>query len=187
MWALAPAGDRFAADTARFPGPPVDPQPRTRIVAASRSPQPSIGLDRGRRALGDVRAHECHGRRYEPVDIFRLQLPHLHERIHPAGEENFRLVDVPDPGDRRLVEQCVSNVGVAARADAPRGLLRREALRQRVRAELANLRRPFKHLRRCELGDRDVERNSLDVFRLQNDAHAVVGTTPSLVRTVDVP
>ena len=106
--------------------------------------------------LGDIRA-VSHRHRDETIDVGRRQIPHRRERIHPAGEEHFRLVDVADPGDGRLVQQCFCDLRVSARPDARRGLVGVEAFRQGVWPEIANLPLQFKRGRSCELRHRHVE------------------------------
>src|SRR5687768_16663703 len=107
MWPLPAAGNERSTAAARLAGAPADPQPRARIVAARRTAQAAIRLDRGGGTPADIRAHEADRGGDESLEILPREHPGRHKRIHPSGEQHLGLVDVADSSDRRLIEQRI--------------------------------------------------------------------------------
>src|SRR5688500_12759390 len=106
-------------------------------MPACRAAEAAIGFDGGGRALGRVGVPELHGYRYPPFHVRRRELIDLCERVDTAGEENLRLVDVPDAGDCRLIEQRIRDVHSGPSHDARDGFVGTEISGERIGPETA--------------------------------------------------
>src|SRR5689334_4279226 len=170
------AADRHPARRTRLPRAPVDPEARA-AERGPRTPDPRA----------QVRSHLLARGREQTREVGVRQRRDRGERIDPGGEQRLGLVDVPDAGDRGLVEDRFADGPVAESTQPADRLGLVEGRREDVGTEGREPRVPRELVSGDELDDGRLEADRRERVRLQHGTREVRRLPPALAGPVEAP
>jgi hypothetical protein len=109
------------------------------------------------------------------------------ERRHPAGKQRFGLVDVPNSGERMLVEQRIADLDVAEYIKPVDRGVEIELCRQQIWSEIAQAVGSIDLPRVEKFCGRDVKRDCLPGVGRDDDPHVMARSHPPLAGAIQVP
>ena len=175
--ALATDQDRCSAAPARSTRSPVHPQRLS-------SPRAARG---GARSAARVGLKETAGRPQRAEQLRIIEGTELRPRIQRLDERYFALVHIPDPGDRLLIQQHISELLAGSFAEAAQRLIGVEGTCEQVGPKSSQRSRSAQVRLGQELHSRSVEGDGDGFGRLDNGARLAERPAPALARAVSVP
>jgi hypothetical protein len=184
---LFAAFDTGAALAAGFAATFVDPEIFLAVGAAGGAAESGVRDDLVAGIVGDASLQIFPRGADEAGELDDAESGDFAERVYVAGEAEFGFEDIADAGEDRLGEKGFGDFCVVMCAEAAEDFGVVVFGGEDVGAELIEALAATERVGGVEFGDGDVEGDSVDLRRSNEDAHVEAMAFPFFVGAVDVP